>query len=381
MTDSPIKVVHVIDELPPDGAERLLVDVLKHGSPAFRYSVVCLVRGGALVGELEAAGVPVTVLGRRGRFDPSLLVRLVRWLRTERPSVLHTHLFTADAWGRTAAWLARVPLVYSTIHSTNLWKSRLHRQVDRLLARVSTRVIACSTEVGERLVAHDGLPRERVVVVPNGIDLRRFGSVERGGVRAELGIAETVPVLAVVGRLHEAKGHADLFAALEEVRHETRDFRCLVIGSGDLREALEADVRQRGLTEQVRFLGQRADVPRLLAASDAMVIPSRWEGLPIALLEAMAMRRAVVATAVGGIPDVIADGENGLLVPPGDRAALARALARLLGDADLRRRLGTAAGALVRRRYDVAGTAAAYEALYREALARPVPAPRGALSR
>jgi len=370
LPEEPIKVVHVIDELPPDGAERLLVDVVKRGSSGFRYSVLCLVRGGTLVDELEAFGVPVFVLGRRGKFDASLLVRLARWLRRERPAVVHTHLFTADAWGRAAARLAGVPAVFSTVHSTNLWKGGIHRLIDRVLGRLSTRVIACSPEVGERLVKHDRIPADRVVVVPNGIDLRRFGAVNPGGVRAELGVPAGLPVLIVVGRLHEAKGHADLLAALTRVRKETIDFRCLFVGSGELREQLEADVERRGLKDQVRFLGQRSDVPRLLAASDVVVIPSRWEGLPIALLEAMAMAKAVVATAVGGIPDAIEDGENGLLVPVGDAGALAGALGRVLRDASLRSRLGQAAGALVRRRYDVAATALAYEGLYRTALAR-----------
>lgn len=370
LPDEPIKVVHVIDELPPDGAERLLVDILKYGSSAFRYSVVCLVRGGALVTELEAIGVPVTVLGRRSRFDPSLVVRLVHWLRNQRPSVLHTHLFTADAWGRTAGRFARVPAIFSTVHSTNMWKGEMHRWIDRVLARHSTCVIACSKEVGETLVVHDHLPRDRVVVVPNGIDLKRFQNVDAGGVRKQLGIAATLPVLVVVGRLHEAKGHADLLAALDLIRSETPDFQCLFVGSGELREPLEADVTRRGLIGRVRFLGQRRDVPQLLAASDVMVIPSRWEGLPIALLEAMAMEKAIVATAVGGIPDVVEDGGHGLIVAPGDIPALGRAIRRLLVDAEFRQRLGRAAGERVRQRYDVAATASAYENLYRTALAQ-----------
>jgi glycosyltransferase involved in cell wall biosynthesis len=367
-------VAHIIDELPAHGAERLLADLLRHRSEAFRYHVVCLVRGGELEDEIRQLGVPVTVLGYRGRWDLSLAWRLARWLRANRIAVVHTHLFTADTWGRLAAWLGGVRAMFTTVHSTNEWKSPLYRAVDRLLAGRSTRVIACSDEVGEILVHRDRLPAARVQVIPNGVALDRFAAVAADGVRAEWGVPPSRVLLTMVGRFHPAKGHARLVGALARLRARGVACHCLFVGDGDLRPELEREVEGAGLAGMVTFTGQRSDIPRILAATDVLVVPSRWEGLPIILLEGMAMGRAVVASAVGGIPGVIAHGRNGLLVNPGDEAELATTLERVATDGTLRARLGQAAHETVRSRYSVERTATAYEALYHDALGWTRPA-------
>jgi glycosyltransferase involved in cell wall biosynthesis len=364
--------VHVIDELPPDGAERLLTDVLHHRSGKFRYSVLCLIGGGGLVQEIRGMGVPVTILGRRGKYDPTLIWRVARWLRREHAAIVHTHLFTADTYGRISARLAGVTAVFTTVHSTNLWKRPIHRVVDWLLARISTRVIACTEEVGELMRQRDRLPADRIEVVANGIDLRRFAEVRADNVRAEFGIPGNRALIGVVGRLHPAKGHSDLIVALALLRDGGYDATCLIIGSGELRATLEREVARHGLTDRVIFTGQRSDVPRLMAALDVLAMPSLWEGLPMTLLEAMALGKAVVATRVGGIPDVIVDGETGLLVTPGDTVALASALRRLLTETQLKESIGQRAWTLLRQRYDVTRTARAYEALYSKALGMPL---------
>lgn len=363
-------VVHLIDELPPDGAERLVVDILRYPNPRFRYAVGCIIRGGILEDELRAMGIPVIVFGRRGRLDFGLIFRLARWMRREHVRVLHTHLFTADTYGRIAARIARVPAIFCTVHNiVNPWKGRIHSAIDWLLARLSTRVIGCTDEVAEVLKTRDHLPAMRVVAIRNGIDLRRFQSISGAGVREEFGIPPDRLLLAVIGRLHPQKAHLDLlqvFASLEpEIR---KKFACLIVGDGDLRQMLEEETARLGLQDQVIFTGLRRDVPRLLCALDLFVMSSRWEGLPIALLEAMACGVAPLSTAVGGVPDVIEDGVNGILVAVGDASAMATNLTALIEDSALRLRLGRQAQADVLRRYDVLRTAEAYDALYREAL-------------
>ncbi len=367
-TDKLPHVVHVIDELPPDGAERLLVDVLRHRSPEFRFSVVCLIRGGELEEELCRLGVPVVILGRAGKFDLGLLYRLTRWLRSQHVSVVHTHLFTADAWGRTAAILAGVQAIFTTVHSTNEWKGSLHRGVDRLLSRFTTRIIACSEEVREVLRNRDHLPSKRVVAVPNGIDLARFQDVTPGNLFAELGISHDGCLLGVVGRLHPAKGHEDLIPVLSRIRDEGSKFHCLFVGDGELRSQLEDMMKHYGLESRITFTGQRRDVPCILAALDILVMPSRWEGLPMTLLEAMAMGKAVIATAVGGIPYVIQNNYSGVLVPPRDPSTLYSRLKQLMGDENLRAHYGSRARNVVRARFSAVRTAAAYEDIYRAAL-------------
>ncbi len=364
-------VVHVIDELPPDGAERLLADMLRHRSNRFRFSVLCLMRGGALEQEIREMGVPVTVLGRRGKVDLGFVTRIARWFRQEHVDVVHTHLFTADSFGRVAARLAGVRAVFSTAHNTVVCEGAVRRAVHWALSWVSTRVIACSEEVGRVMREQDHLRSSRLVVIPNGINIDRLAGARGDGVRAEFAVPDDSLLIGVIGRLHPAKGHSDLFAAIAQLRDGGLRPTCLVIGSGNSRSELEEESKRLGLADYVVFTGQRSDVPRLLAGLDILAMPSRWEGLPIALLEAMAMSRPIVATRVSGIPEVLQDEDNGLLVPPADPAALARALRRVLTDPELRERLGRRALETLRERYDVSRTARAYEGLYAAALGLP----------
>jgi glycosyltransferase involved in cell wall biosynthesis len=371
MNDQAPHVVHVIDELPPDGAERLLADMLRHRSDRFRFSVLCVIRAGGLADEIRAMGVPVELIERKGKYDPSLVWRLATWFRRNKVDVVHTHLFTADSYGRIAARLAGVRAVFSTAHNTVVCEGKPQKAVHWALSWISNSVVACSEEVGRVMRSQDHLPASRLKVIANGINIDRFAGANGEGVRQEFNVPDGVPLIGVVGRLHPAKGHVDLIAAIGELRDQGVMLKCLIIGSGDIRADLEQEVRRLNLEDRIVFTGQRKDVPRLLAGLDVIAMPSRWEGLPLALLEAMAMSRPIVATRVSGIPDVIKDGENGLLVPAAQPKEFAAALRRLFDSPELRQRLGENALATLRRDYDVKRTGRAYEALYLEALGLP----------
>lgn len=362
-------VAHVIDELPPDGAERLIADILKYRSPDFRFSVVCLVRGGEIEAELFKLGIPVIILGRRDKYDLSLLWRLVAWLRAENVKIVHTHLFAADSYGRIAAKLAGIQGIFSTKHNTNLWPSRTHLIVDWLLSWITTQVIGCTKEVAETLY-RAYFPKNRILAISNGIDLERFqhDSSSKMKVRALWNISSDIPLLALIGRLHPQKGHGDLIEVLARLRDEEIKFCCLFVGSGELSHELAKKIRKHNLGTSIIFTGQRNDIPLILRAIDIFVMPSHWEGLPMALLEAMACACPVVASSVGGIPSVIQDGVNGLLVPPSDQEALYHALHRLLVNRELRLNLGRKGEETVRLYYNAAITAQAYEALYHSTL-------------
>lgn len=366
-------IVHMIDELPRDGAEMLLVDLMRLRIPGWRYAIVCLIKGGPLEQEFEKLGIPVVIFGRRGKLDPGLVFRLAAWLKRERVSVVHTHLFTADTYGRLAARLAGVPAVFSTVHNiVNPWKGSGRKFIDRLFARLSTAVVGCSEEVTQTLAARDKIPASKLVSIPNGIDLQKFSRFSGADVRREFGLPEDRLLIGIVGRLHEQKAHGDLFQALTRLA-QVRDkpLNCLVIGTGDLQDVLKQQVKDLGLDDCVIFTGMRTDVPRLVAALDVFVMSSHWEGLPIALLEAMASSKAVLCTRVGGIPDVVTDGDNGLLVEPRDVPQFAKRLDDLLQDPALRTRLGQRARETVIARFDVSRTAAAYNRLHQQALGLP----------
>jgi L-malate glycosyltransferase len=374
VTDSLPHVVHMIDELPPDGAERLIADMMYHRSRRFRFTVLTLIDGGAngmIAEEIRNLGVPVEVIARRGAVDPTLVVRLALWMRKNRVDVVHTHLFTADSYGRVAARLAGVRGVFSTAHNTNTAAGKVKKAVHWALSWISTRVVACSEEVGRVMREQDHLPASRLGVISNGINVDRFAGARGDGVREEFKVPDGSLLIGVIGRLHEQKGHKDLIAAMAMLRDQGLSATCLIIGQGELRAELEAEVARLQVGDRVIFTGLRKDVPRLLAALDVMAMPSLWEGLPMALLEAMAMSRPVVATRVSGIPDVIQDEHNGLLIPAKEPATLAAALARLAKDPALRARLGANALATLRQRFDVKTTMRKYEELYSAALRMP----------
>jgi len=365
-------VVHVIDELPPDGAERLIVDVLSNRSERFRYSVVCLVAGGVMVAELNGMNVPVAILDRRRGFDVGTIPVLMRWLYRNDVAVVHTHLYAADSYGRVAAWLLGIKGRFSTRHNTSAWKGTMRQMLARTIALTSTKLIACGAEIGVRMVEQERIPGRLVTVIPNGIDLRRLERARREALRNELRIAPCTVLLGVVGRLHPQKGHLVLIEALAALKMRTDRFVCVIAGSGELHEEIAASIRQQGLVDTVSMLGQRNDIPDVLAALDVFVMPSLWEGLPMALLEAMALAKPAVASAVGAIPDAIETGVNGVLVPAGDANALAQALREIVNDDAKRRMLGANARNTVVKKFNAADTASAYEALYAAALGMPV---------
>lgn len=358
-------VVHIIDALPPHGAERLLVDLVRNFSAEFRHEVICLEEGSQLGRELAAAGIPLTSLGYRGVFDFFILLRLYRWFRANRPLAVHTHLFTADFWGRLGARVAGVPGIFSTSHSVNSWKGMTHRFIDRILARLSTRIIACTSEVATILRTRDGIAEEKITVIANGIDMGRLaGAVPVEP--AEFAITGPRPVmLALVGRLHPVKGHLDLLPVISELKREGLPFHLLFVGEGEQREEIKRAIIDHDLDTHVTLTGFREDIPAILAGTDILLIPSRWEGLPIVLLEAMAMGCAVLASAVGGIPDVLVDGENGYLAAPGDMAAFKAKLRSMILSRDIRVHLAENGRKTVRARYSVEAVCREYEALYR----------------
>lgn len=356
-------VVHVIDRLPPDGAERLIAEVLKNRSNRYDYHVLCLVEGGLLREEIEASGVPVTVLGRRNGHDIRHALALYKWFRHYKPKVVHTHLFTADAWGRTFAWLARVPGIFSTVHSTNAWKSQLHLVVDKFLSRFSNAVIACTDEV-KSTIELQGISSGKVISIANGVDLQRVDAAPVVDIRTDYAIPDESVVFALVGRLHEAKGHAELLPVLQQLHQKDKKFICLFVGEGDLEDTLKQQVKLLGLTEKIEFTGFRTDVIGILKAIDFLVMPSRWEGLPISLLESMACQSPVLASRVGGIPDVIEHGVDGLLFEQGNTTELESSLSLLIDNKELRQKLATAGLQKIHNRYSAASVAEAYEALY-----------------
>jgi glycosyltransferase involved in cell wall biosynthesis len=296
-------------------------------------------------------------------------LRLCRVLRRYRIQLLHTNSYVPGNYARLAAALMRVPLIVDHWHGFTRF-SRKRRLICRLLGRLTTLSLTVSQGVRDYLIEQCALDPAKVRVVANGIDLARMQAHRpRAAVRRELGITEETRVVGLVARLdHWGKGHRELFTALAGLT-DRYPLEALIIGGGRREAELRQLAAKLGLGPRVHFLGQRRDIPDLLAALDILVLPSYSEGVSLALLEAMAAGLPVIATAVGSLPEVVTDGVNGLLIPPRDPEALARALDRLLADPDFARRLGEQARAEVAAHYSLERLGREINQIYGELIA------------
>lgn len=316
---------------------------------------------------------------KRGGFGLVNLLRLVRGLwrlsRLLRQEVAIVESFTlhSNLLALPLAALAGVQVRVATHHGI---VEGSFRSLERLHAALingglATVLVAVSDQMREYAIQREGVRRDRVVVIPNGIKIpteTHKPVEEKALLRTELQVPEGSLLLLSVGRLTKPKGHVDLLDALAPPSNRDAAFVLALAGDGPLRPALEAQANNLGIAEKLRFLGVRHDIDRLLLAADIYVQPSLQEGLSIALLEAMAAGLPVIATAVGAAVDVIVDGESGVLVPPNDPVALAAALEELLVDVDKRQRLGRAGRARVAREYSLERMCRAYETLMLDVL-------------
>jgi glycosyltransferase involved in cell wall biosynthesis len=364
-----LNVLQLIPTLDRSGAEKQMV-LLAKGLPKgrFRAEVAALTRLGPLEQELREAGIPVTLIGKPLKVDPFALGRLTRFMKEKQFDVVQTWVFAANAYGRVAASRAKVPVVVTAEMAVDLWKTRAHLAIDRALASRCDRVVGNSHAVVD-FYRKEGVPEDKLAMIYSGVAATEPPDVDRAEVRAAFGWPAEAPLVLFAGRLMPQKGVDVLVAALDLLQHVRPQVRTLIAGSGSLQPVLEETAHAFTLDEKVRFLGHRDDVPRLLAAADLLVLPSRYEGLPNVVLEAMAYRKPVVATAAPGTTEIVVDGATGLLVPLDDANALARAIRTLVDDPALARRLGDAGRARVEAEFGVGTMVARFAELY-ESLAR-----------
>lgn len=323
---------------------------------------------------MATQGVPTFSCEARSRVAyPLALVRFLRHLRREGVDILHTHLFDPSVVGLIAGTLAGVPRRVTTRHYSD-YHTRIHKtwhvRLDQLCTRLSHAVIAVSRHTADHIVRMEGAPPAKVHAIVNGIDFDRvrLSSPEAPQrIRRELA-PDGAHLLLIAARLHPEKGYEQLFRAMTELaRLVTHPVRLLVAGTGTLQPTYERMVADLGCADRVRFLGFRRDVTDLMAAVEAVVLPSLAEAFGLALAEALYLGVPVVATRVGGIPEIVDHGLDGLLVPPGDSHALAEAIAALLNDPELRRRLSGSGRETVAARFRFEDMMRRYEAVYEQA--------------
>lgn len=370
-----LRVLFLIDHLiDTGGAERFAIGLATH-LPSDRFELwVCSTRVAepSAVAMLREAGVRHVHLGRRRKSDVYRLLGLVALLRRERFDILHAHMFGSNLWGSLIGRACGVPVIVAHEQTWSYQGDPIRRWLDgRVIGRLATRFVAVSTQDASRMVSIERVPPEKVVMLPNAY-VPRAGSPDTDP-RGELGLDAGTPLLASIAVLRPQKALSVLLDAFASVLESIPDVHLLLAGDGECRDVLEQQARRLAINHRVHFLGRRKDVDAILRAADLAVMSSDFEGTPLVAYECIANRTPLVATAVGGLLDIIDDGRTGRLVPPRDPSALAGAIVELLSDPARREQMASAAaenseqftiGAAARR------FASLYEALVQESWRR-----------
>jgi glycosyltransferase involved in cell wall biosynthesis len=365
-----INILQLVNGFAIGGAERKLLDLVRSLDRNKYRIVICSVgQGGPLQKEFEKLGLKVVVLPKKFAFDFSLIFKVARLMRKERIEIVQTTLLYADLIGALAAKLAGVPIVISwetVSHGTNdslRTKSR-HKLGYRFAMKFVDRIVAVSDETRMSIIDKRKVFPEKVMTIHYGVDLNKYKQSNGFVDRKKLGIPEDAPIVGVVARLEEIKGHHYFIRAASEIINKFPKVNCVLVGDGSLRESLEKEVKKLGLESNFHFLGFRNDIQNLLNVFDIFVLPSISEGLPNVILEAMACKKPVVATSVGGIPEAVVHGITGFLVPVKNPASMAQAVVRLLENKKFLIEMGQKGRQRVEEEYSLDKEISEFENLY-----------------
>lgn len=376
-----LRVLTMVDGV-HGGAEVVARQIAHRLNPDRFSSTLCVTRwqpsleAEGIVADLRAGGIDFIGMDRTSRFDLRPWKMLMREMRERRIDILHTHKIGSNLWGALIAPRVPVPVFVAHEHSWS-WQGQPYRKlVDRyLVARSASAFVAVSEADRRRMTSVEGIPPQKTRFIPNGIPQRKLSEAS-GNLRSELGLRPDHPVVGMVATLRREKAYDVLIQAAGLLRDKVRDVRVLIIG-GDIkrlpqRPRLEALVRELNLEDTVTFLGMRHDVFDVINVFDVGVLSSDREGSPLAVMEYMEAAKAVVATRVGGVPDLVVDGETGLLVEPQDPPSLAAAIASLLQNPARARAMGEAGRERQLREFSIEATTRKVEELYEELYAAAV---------
>lgn len=366
----PLRILQISHDLRPGGLQRVVIDLAQGLRRLGHDAHICSLRGpGPLGEEIRARGIPLWEMPwpERGA-DRMLFLKVFRLLRERRYDVVHTHNTQPFLDGGLAAFLARVPVRVHTDHARPFPDKLRYMAMERLMSHAYGKVVGVSAHTAGELRRHEGIALSKLAVIPNGIDGEWYRSecarLDRRRLREEAGLGGFQTVFGLGARLEAQKGIAFLLEAMPAIMERHPDCALALAGSGSLEGELKEKARALGVDGNVRFLGSYPQLLRFYPLLDFLVLPSLWEGLPLCILEAMSLGLPIIATNVGGVGDALEDGRTARLVPPGDAAALARAVTGFLDDPDAARALGRAGRAAFDARHDASVMVRAYLELY-----------------
>jgi glycosyltransferase involved in cell wall biosynthesis len=363
MVASRIRILFVTDQLLIGGAERQLIEMCKRfDRDRFELFLFCTVAGGHLQREFEELGVVVHIGG--GRFRPVVaqVCRLARFITKQRIDVVHSWLWYSNVISYMATRLSRQAVWILAVHGIHINFGKRHAFVEKLTNAAADHITTISNYNHRILLEEQRIDRDKVTVIYNGISTA--SDLGDSGTAGDMQIPGAGKLVGCIANFGNEKGHNFLIEAMALVAEQVPDLKMLLVGDGPLRPQIEAEIADQGLWDRIVLLGRRDDVPRLLTELDFTVLPSLLEGMPVSIIEAMAAGLPVVASNVGGIPEVVVDGETGLLVEPGQPELLAAAIVRLANDAELRAEMGAKAYRRVEQVFGIDQSVKAYERLY-----------------
>jgi len=368
-----IKILYLITGLKTGGAEMILYNLVKSlDKRKFEPIVVSIIPVAEIGKKIQDLGVKILSLNARFKYNPFIFFRLISILKEEKPQILHSHLFHAIFLGRITGRICKVPIIISSIHSKYIGgflRNRLLQITDSL----DDVVTIVSQRVAETMIKSKTVSANKLLVIYSGIDLNKFifqDKEAKGKIRKELNLKEDTKILISVGRLFKAKGYSYLIETIKILK-KNLDIKLLVLGEGKDKSKLETQIRDFNLEKNIFLLDRKENVSDYLNASDVFILASLWEGLPIALLEAMACGLPVVATNVGGISEIIKDGVSGFLVELKNPMMLAEKIGYLLNlDIESRREMGVEGRKIIENKFSLEKMVKNYENLYGKFLAK-----------
>lgn len=369
-----IKIAQITLSMGTGGLENVICSLVQSiDKDIFESEVVCLDSGGVLLEKLVNHGVNGLVYKRKPGLDLRIIMRLNKLFREKKFQIVHTHNQAAHFYGGIAAKLAKVPVLINTEHSRHSIDEYFRRRLEKfLLSLATTKLVAVSSELADLSMSKDKIPKNKIVVIPNGIDVRYYSRVsskmtirKKMEYKRILGLPKNSKVLITVGRLHPIKNHELLFNAISSSKWASEnDLHVLVVGDGQWRNRLREQCYSNGIAEHVHFLGRRSDIAELLSISDAFILCSKTEGLPLALLEAMASKIPSVVTRGANKSQIVEHGKNGIVVDMSPRE-LMQGIKKLLLDSEFAKALAETAYHYVKRRHSLEKMVYDYSNLYK----------------